>query len=234
MAERGGKIATVLWDLDQTIGNFGGMRALSPETAVPIMLRYGMHGLLNDFSEKNGYQHYITSSAGLGYIGEALRRTHLDSKFTKIFGNETVNQTDQGKHYRPVARDFSEDEMRAKMIVIGDGNRDKPVDIGGMVFVELGVPEKAHDALVIREILTTLLDEGEGNFKSGYEKLYDRAEPVDSSTDNSKRFLSIGNDIGFTMEYRMAEEVDKASLRRVPVICRIKADTHQKPFEPFF
>ncbi len=234
MAERGKKI--ICWDLDDTVGDFRGMRAINPENSQPIFLRYGITDLLNDFSEESGYRHYITSGASVGYITEALRRTHLDSNFSEIYDNDTVNQTPHGKHYRPVARYYTDEQKRAHMVVVGDGMWDKPVDIGGLVFIELGGPEKEVDALVVREILTTILENGDGNFKEGYERLYEKAQPIDSPIfpTQERRRMNIGNDIEFIMEYRRAEEVRKSELQRVPVICRIRSASHKKPFVPFF
>jgi hypothetical protein len=236
MAERGRKPATILWDLDDTIGNFSGIRLRTPEAASPIQLRYGIRDLLTEFSEDAGYCHYITSSAGTSYVNEALNRAYLHEKFARTFGNDTVKQTIDGKHYRPVAKGFSEEEMQSRMIVIGDSDRDKPVDVGGMVFIELGNPEEPIEALVIREIVTTILDEGDGSFRDGYEKLYSRAEPVRKADRQhaERRRLNIGNDIEFAMEYRQAAEIDNPNLQNIPVICNIKTETHKRPFEIFF
>lgn len=229
MAERGTK-ATLLWDLDHTIGDFRGMRTISPEFAEPIRLRYGIHDLLNEFSGENGYRHIVTSSAGPGYINEALNRTYLRGKFSAMFGDDVIRSTEQGKHYRPAVRGTSPEEMRAHMIAIGDSNKDKPVDIGGMLFLELGLSEPPLEALVIREIITTVLEAGNGQFKEGFEALYKKAT-VDAQ---ERRRLDIGNDISFVLEYRTAEEVAETELREVPVICSIRSDSHRKPYQPFF
>ncbi len=229
---------TLLWDLDDTIGDFRGMRTglLNPDLAQPIKLRYGMHELLNEFSEANGYQHYITSSAGLGHIGEALRRTHLDGKFTKIFGRDTVKQTAHGKHYKEIVKGSSAEERQGQMLIIGDSDRDKPMDVGGMVFMELGVSDAPHEALVIREIITSILDKGDGNFRNGFKALYEEADQVESYENDrsTRRRIDIGNDISFALEYRRAEEVIDPNEQLIPVICNIKSDSHRKPYQPFF
>ncbi len=118
----------------------------------------------------------------------------------------------------------------------GNSERDKPVDIGGLVFVELGTSPEPHDALVIREILTTLLEKGDGDFKKGYEELYAEAIPkhYDHPDATERREVLIGSDISFRMEYRTADEVTDPALRKVPVICSIKSEVHKKPFQPFF
>ena len=229
---------TLLWDLDHTVGDFRGMRTgvLNPEVAEPIKLRYGMHELLNELSEENGYRHFITSSANLGYIGEALRKTHLDRKFSEVYGNDTVRQTATGKHYKEIVKGVSAEEIQANMLVIGDSDRDKPLDVGGMVFLELGLSEEPVEALVIREIVTNILENGDGKFADGFKALYDRADQVHSSEtdEHGSRRIDIGNDIAFTMEYRKAEEIADPEEQLIPVVCKISADSHRKPYQPFF
>ena len=227
----------ILWDLDQTVGDFRGypISKMGEGEAPPLALRYGMADLLDDLSPESGFFHIITSSNGLGTIGEILRRVHLDKKFKTIYGKDEVD-AGEGKKYLPVGRDlqYSHEKMRTNLLVIGDSNHDKPVDIGGLVFMELPLN---LDALVAREIVTSLLEAGDGNFKAGYENLYNSSKVIEVPQLDRvvrKREVDIGNDIRFRMEYRRADMIGDPTTNRVPVIYDITTDTHRKDPIPFF
>lgn len=230
MSELIPKTSKVLcWDLDETLGWFrriayemGGEKV--PEWEQPIALRYGITDLLQEFSEEAGYVHFVTTSGTFDYASEALRRTGIADRFRQVFGRETVSRG-WGKHYRPAAETvgFSDDDMRANMIAIGDAPGDKPMDID-IVFLHIGLGNQM-DALVIREILTTVLDKGEGHFKQGFDRLYAEATPEfpDKEPEFQNRTFDTGRGILFQLEYRPLREYTNIGRPIVPVITGIQA-----------
>ncbi|MCX6793572.1 MAG: hypothetical protein NTY06_00520, partial [Candidatus Gottesmanbacteria bacterium] len=163
------------------------------------------------------------------YASKALRKTGIRKFFRKVFGRETV-ATGSGKYYKPVANvlEFSEEAMRANMIAVGDAPGDQPVDID-MVFLDLGSGNMKMDALVIREILTTILDKGKGHFKNGFEKLYSEAIPMSphDQPQYQHKTYDLGNGITFELEYR-AQRGGNLGKRNVPVITRINAPGYEQ------
>lgn len=217
------------WDLDETLGSFrriayemGGEEA--PDWEHPIALRYGLEDLLHEFSEDAGYIHFITTSGTFDYANEALKRTGIADRFKQVFGRDTVARG-WGKHYRPVAETigFSDDDMRAGMIAIGDAPGDKPMDVD-IVFLHVGLGN-SMDALVIREIITTVLDKGEGHFRQGFEKLYAEAVPEfpDEEPQFQNRTFDTGGGIKFQLEYRPLGQFSNIGKPVVPVITGIQA-----------
>jgi hypothetical protein len=227
-------LKAICWDLDETLGTFRRVAyemegTQAPNWERPISLRYGIKELLHDFSEEAGYVHFVTTSGTVDYASKALRKTGIIKFFRDVFGRETVSG-EWGKHYKPVADvlEFSEEAMRANMIVVGDAPRDQPVDID-MVFLDLGLGGIEMDALVIREILTTVLDKGDGNFKNGFEKLYSEAIPMSPHDEpqHQHKTYDLGNGIRFELEYRnqLAHNIGE---RIVPVITEIQAPDYMR------
>lgn len=224
----------IFWDLDRTLGNFKGILhektgAAVPEWDQPLSLRYGIRELLAEFSQEAGYAHYVTTSGSVDYAIEALQRTVIAESFQRIFGNDTVGYGFVGKRYKQVANAAgftNEGDIQANIIVIGDSGTDKPTDIAGLVFLELG--QASHDALVIREILTTLLDTGDGNFKKGFDALYESTS-LRANEDETQdyRTLDLGNGIQFQLSYRPLMSANKGA-KEVPVITPIEAKRHEK------
>lgn len=227
-------LKAICWDLDETLGTFRRVSyemkgEQAPDWERPIALRYGIKDLLQEFSENAGYVHFVTTSGTKVYASEALRKTGIRKFFRGVFGRETV-ATGSGKDYKPVADEleFSEEDMRANMIAIGDAPGDKPDDID-MVFLDLGLGNVQMDALVIREILTTVLDKGNGHFKNGFEKLYSEAIPMSphKKPQYQHKTYDLGNGIRFELEYRnqLARNIGK---RIVPVITEIQAPDYTR------
>ena len=226
------------WDLDETIGNF---RRISyeiegksiPEWERPLGLRYGIKELLEEFSEKNGYVHYITTSATFEYARRALKKSRLAKHFKHIF-DRTCTSAARGKNYRPVAQElgYSDEDMRARMIAIGDAPGDRPVD-SNIVSVDLG-PGSGIETLVIREIITTLLDRGNGHFIKGFECLYEEAIPQfpDEEPEYQNRVFDLGGGISFSLEYQTVRPYYSTEEKVIPVITRIQAPDYEKPFQP--
>jgi hypothetical protein len=220
-------LRVICWDLDDTLGTF--RKVILPDWEQPLALRYGIKELLHDFSEKSGYVHFVTTSGTVDYASKALRRTGIRKFFRDVFGRETVSR-ETGKIYKPVADvlEFSEEAMRANMIAVGDAPGDQPVDID-MVFLDLGSGGIEMDALVIREILTTVLDKGNGHFKNGFEKLYLEAIPMspNEKPEYQHKTYDLGNGITFELEYR-AQRGGNLGKRNVPVITWINAPGYER------
>lgn len=236
----------VCWDLDNTLGHFYGygnqMDGLpSTETDRVIELRYGIKELLQEFSPENGFKHVITTSGRADYADLALTKTGIRGHFSQIFDRKDVTlPNESGKQYFYPALDFVHpyEAYPDRMIAIGDSGGDMPTDTTDLVFI-LVDDYIRHDALVIREILTALLEEGEGSFKRGFDKLFEKAEFSDEAFPplgmGEQHEITLKNGITFRMrtdERRGSfydEDTEEYEAVRVPVIDLIKAEEHQKP-----
>ena len=82
------KRQAICWDMDSTLGHFHQAYyevngEPLPEWEKPLSVQYGMEDLLQEFSEENGFVHYVTTSAPNEneYVDTALRRTGLAGYF---------------------------------------------------------------------------------------------------------------------------------------------------------
>ena len=224
----------IAWDLDETLGNFRPigyemMGKEMPSFIEPTSIRYGISDLLSELSEA-GYRHYVTTSGTGEYAWGALTQTGLIKNFTEVFGREAVSNPYGGKLYRPVieSENMTDDEARSNMIVVGDAPGDIPADVEGLVFVRQDAGHK-YDALVVREILVTLLEAGKGSFKTGFEKLYASTTPKypENPPRFQQRLIDLGNGISFEMTYEGGTMlVDENET--VPVIEQIYAPDYKR------
>lgn len=206
----------ICWDLDETLGSFRriGYELAGkniPDLEKPISLRSGITELLSQLSSE-GFLHFVTTSGTSDYAKEALRRTGLIGHFQEVFGRDVVSTDDEGteyyegKLYRPVADHIglSDEQALSNMIVIGDAAGDKPLDLDGLVFVE---HRNCHytDSSVTYRILKKLEELGNGNFKKGFEKMFqdgqlDKKE-IQGYTFERRRY-DIGNGVTLELEFR--------------------------------
>src|SRR3989338_5648359 len=135
----------ICWDLDGTLGSFETVmhevfiekeegEQVKPFASVSI--RKGLKEILENLSQK-GFIHYITSNNPMEYITKALDRSNLRHYFQDIFAYDLSKTEEFGKNYKQVAErhNFSDEDARARMVVIGNHSQDQPADLSGVVFV---------------------------------------------------------------------------------------------------
>lgn len=209
----------ICWDFDDTLGNFYQIEYEAqgrplPQLEEPLSVRYGIENLLQEFSPKNGFVHVIATTSGEAYVQKGLRRTGLSRFFKSIFDGKVVSQG-YGKLYTLIQKSENIKDPQAHMIAIGDKAGDASADINGMVFIN--VAGKNLEALVIREILVSLLEAGEGNFKKGFDNLYGNATP-DDRPDSPIRSYTLPNGISFDMTMREMLAFDNIDMREKKVL----------------
>lgn len=214
----------ICWDLDETLGSFRKI-VMPDDWETPVSLRYGMADLLKELSDDN-YLHFVTTSGSFEYARTVLIRTGLESYFSGVFGDDLIGSR-YGKQYRPVAEkvSFNDGDMVARGIVVGDLGGDQPVDIAGLVFVEVG--NMNLDAVVIKKILSELLDKGNGNFKAGFEMLYSLSQESNpGKRDFSEKVYKMDSGIILRLEYRNSPLIDEPGQESIPVVYGIEADNY--------
>lgn len=241
----------ICWDLDETVGKFSALRynlrgeadteeAREYREQIPVGLRYGIRDLLIELSDA-GYSHYITTSSNRPYVVAALEHTNLTSHFRRVFTGKEIG-SQWGKLYRPVIEDlgFSDEEAISRMIVVGDAPGDMPTDINGLVFLQMAAGHET-DALVIREVLVKLLEEGEGDFAKGFNKMYGKDERVLSLDPKSYKSgksphkrnytkIDLENGIHLTLEYE-SNPANQGNESLVMPIVYIDAPEYERPLE---
>lgn len=226
----------ICWDLDETLGTFRriGYELMGkevPEFERSTSLRYGLTDLLSSLSSQ-GYKHFVTTSGTSDYANEALRRTGLSSHFKNVFGSDIVSSDGGGKQYRPVADSvgFSDEQAVSNMVVIGDAPGDKPVDLEGLVFVK-------HqgcvytDSTVTAVLLEKLNELGAGNFKRGFERMYQDAQ-VETEDFGSfsfeRRTYEIADGIKVELEYGTNTGAVNVEEKVVPTITIIQSEGYKR------
>jgi len=217
------------WDLDETLGDFTMIdfemsHRQPPDYIRPHSLRYGIKETLERLSGE-GYVHFIVSSAVSAYVNEALKRTSLRDYFEGILVRENHVVTIGGKYYQPVAdvMKLSKDEVRSKMIVIGNAFGDRPADIPGLCFIE----HKAgflYDAIVTESIMSRLKEVGDGSFEDGFEKLY-TAKSANQLQDEQPK-INMGSGISFSLEKRRIDQFFK-DAGVTPTVSDIEAEAYR-------
>ena len=215
----------ICWDYDHTLGDFDkfqeklGIYEAKPQPG----LRYGIKNLLTQLS-KEGHIHVITSVAVNEYISIGLQFTSLEGHFAKIFGKKYHKAYPHGKYYTPVLDYFNITREKAisDVLIVGDNESDKPLDISGVVFLHhyAGI---VYDSAVLEKIIHKL----GRDFKKGFDKIYsESAESKDIYTvDEGKRgFIE---DISFDIGYGKG---DHGVI--IPTTTNIKAEKYRRNLEP--
>ena len=239
----------ICWDMDGTLGNLHAVLyniegQPLPEWEKPLSIRYGMEELLTEFSPANGFVNYVTTSASdeNGYVSQAIQALGLTSQFREIFSRNVISRG-YGKLYTPVKTAAEVKDHQAQMIAIGDSPGDAPADLNGMIFMDLSGGHNL-EALVIREVIVALLEAGEGNFRRGFDNLYNAIEGgSDIRTEFQGLTYTLPNGITFFMQMREINPYDNHSLKtgeapyptepilHIPTIYFIEApEAYQKPF----
>jgi len=226
----------ICWDLDETLGNFRRidyelMGKEAPELERPTSLRYGLTDLLSSLSSQ-GYEHVVTTSGTSDYAKEALQRTGLSSHFKDVFGRDVVSSYGGGKKYRPVADTvgLSYEQAVSDMIVIGDVPGDKPVDLDGLVFIEHRGCVYS-DSSVTARILEKLNELGDGNFKKGFERMYQDAQVKTEKFGTfsfERRTYEIDEGIKVELKYETNTGAVNKGEEVVPTITNIKAEVYKR------
>lgn len=195
------EVKVACWDLDDNIGNFESAMLTEEEAASassssinPLALRFRIVDVLQEMREK-GIVHCLTTASPLEYAQEAVKRTGIEEYFHgRLFAGREVMECGLGKKYMPVAQEFgyTAEQAMQNMVVVGD----KPVDIEGLVFIQQS-NAAGYDAVIPYRIVEKLLREGEGNFKAGFDVLYNLA--MQTETGNNRFELS--ECIKFDVEY---------------------------------
>ncbi len=222
----------ICWDLDETLGYFGRIKyefmGIEVEEGMkPTSLRFGLTELLSSLSSE-GYEHVITTSGSTDYANFVLERTGLTDYFSHVFGGETVSEVPGGKSYKKVAEavGFSDDEALSNMIVIGDQIGDKPADLEGLVFVQHR-DIMYTDAGVTAKILERLIETGEGNFKQGFEKMYQDSD-VEYEGHEPHLFEFRTYDIGDGIKVEVKYNYNNSRMEVIPTITRVQADDYKR------
>jgi len=217
----------ICWDLDETLGFFRNLVSIRSGDEYPgpddsYVLRKDIIKTLNSMIAK-GYRHVVTSSAKLDYSEKVLEAVCLDAYFDSVFGRKKVTEGMWGKKYLPAAEFYQLDETMAcsHMLIIANMASDEPVDVAA-VFVQ-DRRELEESALAYETIADTLWERGEGNFKRGFESLFEDGRRV-SCLDKDFNFLLVSaqasDGIVFDMGYRNSPCTEGL---KVPTILNIQA-----------
>lgn len=219
------KSSVICWDLDETLGEFRRIAyqmqgKQAPDWMNPISTRYGIRKTLRDLRKK-GYVHVLTTSGITRYADTVLQVARLRREFSEVFGREHVSKLHWGKEYSCVANKigYSLEDMRGKSVVVGDAPGDQPMDIVGLLFINLG---SHYDARVIQPVLNRLYQAGHGHFLKGYESLYETTPDVDERGYQNK-VADFGDGITALLEYRTNSGSLGVGEKVVPTICDFRA-----------
>src|SRR3989344_7027171 len=159
------------WDLDDTLGTFDAVayekdRSYDLFVKPPIKVVYGMKDLLKTLSSL-GYVNFVATNSVRSYAEEALNRAGIREYFSQIFDRFQVRDF-YGKIYGPVLRrvDFSDEDARRNMVIIGNNPTDQPVDIDGIVFIQ-DDSYVNFDAAITGKLIDELGRCQNGNFNEG-------------------------------------------------------------------
>lgn len=210
----GGTQLVACWDADDTLGHLGQVSYEMagqplPSWERPLSVRHGMGETLARLA-KEGFTHYVTSSGADEYVRQAIARIGLAEYFAGIYGRKTVSYG-WGKLYAPVKEAAGVTDHQANMVAIGDGPGDSPIDLDGMVFVELFGRNDAG-ALAIEGIVRAVLKAGGGNFRRGFDVLHENGVE-DVYSDYSGRIVTLDSGITFRTRIREVHPWDNDLVR---------------------
>ena len=148
----------VCWDFDLTLGLFdSGDESLedSDLEKPDFRLRKGLEGSLKRMGDR-GYRHFITTTRhNTQIVGDILKTAGVGNYFEGIFGRDSIFRGN-GKLYCPVADHekvkISRGEIPSKMIVVGDMEHDRPIDVSDLLFVYQPEGYKYDSVVVERAI----------------------------------------------------------------------------------
>lgn len=168
-------------DLDGTLGNFDGIKPPFAQSRDEVEI-WEAPKLRPDLTETlqylvgNGFRIAVTSGREIYPLLVALEQGEIIDFVDKPFGGRSLDYSRRvgGKDYSKVAEHFNflSPEANSNMIVIGDDEKvDTPKNPDGLVFIcqPLGY---STTALLWSQIINELLEKGQGNFRKGYDKMF--------------------------------------------------------------
>jgi hypothetical protein len=170
----------VCWDYDETLGYFRPLefRFLGeepPPSMPPPRLRPGIRELIASLEE---FTHVVTTAAVREYAKDALHRYGMLELFAAVFGREDGIFPADGKDYGVVGERFgiAEADLSLRLVIVGnDAKRDPDLRYRGLVTIFDDAFLEQPPALT-GVVLRRLLAEGEGEFRRGFERLFERAD----------------------------------------------------------
>lgn len=170
----------VCWDFDETLGyfrplEFGFLGEPVPERMPPARLKPGIRELLVSLPE---FTHVVTTAAIGVYAREVLRDYGLLDLFADLIGREDGVFTGDGKDYKVVGDRFgiAQQELRERLVIVGnDHKRDPDVRYRQIVMIydERMIDQPSAEPIGV--VLRSLMNEGNGEIKRGFDLLLERA-----------------------------------------------------------
>ena len=112
---------------------------------------------------------------------QVMKRFDLYQVITSLYAREDgiYDSGQQGKIYRSVAEQngLHADTAKAHMVVVGNAIGDRPLDLEGVVFIELDKMSQGSQGSVLEDIIDLLYEKGKGDFnKDGFDDFLARLE----------------------------------------------------------
>jgi hypothetical protein len=230
----------IFWDMDRTLGFFDHLAYGKLANQVPeciendFGLKDGIEGLIKDMSAK-GFIHYVTTSARNDYATEALKVTGIDRYFSKVFTRESLCE-DLGfghigpKNYKYPLRDIKMDleQSKSDVLIVGNSFNDAPYNADKIVSI-IDKDQWMRASTLLDKMIKLLMDEGNGDFNKGFQKIYAGAEKIEPAYKHLSKIGKIFIEDDVELHLRFLEERERCS--RAPILCVVKADNYYKKIE---
>jgi len=171
--------AVVCWDFDETLGYFRPREyrwdgVPIPEGMPAARLKPGIGELLESLSE---FTHIVTTAAVRDYVVSVLQEFGLLRHFTMVIGREDGIYTESGKDYGVVGArcGFPDDALKSRLVIVGNDDRIDPDCRYRQVVMVHNKRMMDQPSPPLGVVLRGLHREGEGDFKRGFDALFDRS-----------------------------------------------------------
>jgi hypothetical protein len=172
--------AVVCWDFDETLGYFrpreyGWEGKPVPADLPPARLKPGISELLESLSE---FTHVVTTAAVRDYAISVLQEFGLLRHFMMVLGREDGIYTGgEGKDYGVVGArcGYAEDTLKSRLVIVGNDDKADPDSRYRQVVMVHNKRMMDQPSAPLGVALRGLHREGEGDFKRGFDALFDRS-----------------------------------------------------------
>jgi hypothetical protein len=169
----------VCWDFDETLGYFRPLEfayicEAAPVSMPPVALKPGIAELLAGLTE---FVHVVTTAAIAEYARGVLADRGLLPYFADVLGREHGVFPGDGKDYRVVGERFGVPEaaLPERLVIVGnDAKRDADL-LGRPILLIHDERMSDQPAEPLGTVLRALAREGAGSWRSGFERLHERA-----------------------------------------------------------
>ncbi len=169
----------VCWDLADTLGDY-----FQPKPGIKEFLQK---------SSIEGVTHFVVTGAKRDHALEELKRYGISQYLQGILSVEDFDNKDC-KPYRRASTlmGISDEEVRHRMIVVGDKPTDRPAESESVVFIQYAQCYK-YPVATLEAIFGSLLVQGDNSFYDGFEQL--------NFQKGNSELTVLGNGITFVQQY---------------------------------